>query len=311
MIMKALKNSQNAFFQYITLIILIILLIACQKEINLKIETTANRLLVDGEFTNETGIHTVKLFRPAGILNETPNIPVSGAKVIITEGTDTIHFTESIQPGVYNTIKECAGMGNKTYILSIKNIDIDSDGRPEEYTAKSKMPEPILMDSLKSERGIHPADKTNGINNYCYFRVTYNGPDYIYKYIEADNREIFNLSKRLGTGDLARFEREYQIVKPKTTDEYKKMSSFLHISEKDTLVTAGSLISFVCLNLNAEHFGFLKEFDNNTSYNLLDDNFYDQIKMPKNIPTNITPSNKAAGFFAVYSISRISKKLNN
>lgn len=309
--MNTLKNFRNTLSQYIKLTTLLVTIISCQKEINLKIETTANRLLVDGEFTNEMGIHTIKLCRPAGILNETPNIPVSGAKVIITEGTDTIHFTESVQTGIYNTSIECAGKSNKTYILTITNIDIDSDGLTEEYTAKGKMPEPIFMDSLRSVRGIHPVDKTKGINNYCYFKATINGPDYIYKYLEVDKRAISPLSKRLGTGDLARFERENKIVKPKAPDEYKKLGTFLHIPEKDTVIPSGSLITFVCLNLNAEHFEFLKEFDNNTSYNWLDDNFYDQIKMPKNIPTNITPSNKAAGYFSVYSISRISKKLDN
>ncbi len=307
--MNALKKFRTTLSQYIKLTPLLVILISCQKEINLKIETTANRLLVDGEFTNEMGIHTIKLYRPAGILNETPYIPVSGAKVIITEGTDTIYFTENLQAGVYNTIKECAGSSNKIYTLFIKNIDIDSDGIPEEYSAKGKMPEPILMDSLKSEKGMHPADKTKGINNYCYFKATINGPDYIYKYLEVDEQAIFRLSERLGSGDLARFEREYKIVKPTAPDEYKKLGTFLHIPEKDTIIPSGSLITFVCLNLTTEHFEFLKEFDSNTSSNLIDDNFYDQIKMPKNLPTNISPANKAAGYFSVYSISRISKKL--
>lgn len=310
--MITIKYKFCSRFSHISILsALIFLTISCQKEVELNIETNANRLLVNAEFTNEMDIHTVELLRPAGILNSNPAVPVSHARVIITDGVDTIHFAESTDPGIYNTLNACAGIPTKTYTLIINNIDIDNDGKNDEFTARCKMPEPVLMDSLRSERGLHPSDKTKGINNYCSFRITSQGPDYILRYVEVGSKAIRPLSEWLGSGDIGRFESEFKTVKPDAAGVFKNSGAYYQIPENDTIIQEGALITFVCLNLTAEHFTFLKEFDNNSSYDWLDDNLYDQIKMPKNLPTNLVPSNKAAGYFNVYSISRISKKLEN
>lgn len=287
--------------------LLILLLGSCQKEIELDIETSAKRLLVDAVFTTDTIVHTVKLSRAGSLLNNDAIIPVSGALVLITDGVDTIDFTESATAGTYQTASPCFGIGGKTYTLSVSQIDIDDDGNNDNFIASAKMPVPVTMDSLNSTRGLHIADKTKGINNYAYFRIPFLGPDYIYKYVEVNNVSIGALQSRLGSGEIARFESEYKITKPQSPDSYTKVSSYCQIPEKDMVVSKGDLITFVCLNFPSEYFSFLKELDNNTSSDLFTDNFYDQIKMPANVRTNIAPSSKAAGYFAVYSVSRISK----
>jgi hypothetical protein len=77
------------------------------------------------------------------------------------------------------------------------------------------------------------------------------------------------------------------------------------INERDTICIVG-------LNFNKDQYEFLKEFDNNiTSSNQFNnDNIYDQLKIPTNLPTNIEPADKAAGSFFVYSVSKISKVFN-
>jgi hypothetical protein len=50
------------------------------------------------------------------------------------------------------------------------------------------------------------------------------------------------------------------------------------------------------------------EFDNQTSSgDTFQDNLYDQLRIPYNLPTNIEPFDRAAGYFFIFSISRISK----
>jgi hypothetical protein len=307
--MKTFLNHKSPM-QMLICTLLILLLGSCQNEIELDIATSAKRLLVDAVFTTDTIVHTVRLSRTGSLLNDDAIIPVSGALVLITDGLDTIDFTESATAGTYQTAAPCFGIGGKTYTLSVTQIDIDDDGKNDSFTAAARMPQPVMMDSLKSSRGLHISDKTKGINNYAYFRVPFLGPDYIYKYIDVNKASVGALKGRLGSGEIARFQAEYKVTKPITPDTYTKMSSYCQVPEKDMPVSNGDAITFVCLNLTSEYFSFLKEFDNNTSSDLFTDNFYDQIKMPANVRTNISPAGKAAGYFAVYSVSRISAVLH-
>jgi deoxycytidine triphosphate deaminase len=80
-----------------------------------------------------------------------------------------------------------------------------------------------------------------------------------------------------------------------------------------SVINEGDTICIVGLNFNKDQYEFLKEFDNNTSSNnqFNSVNIYDQLKIPTNLPTNIEPADKAAGYFFVYSVSKISKVFND
>jgi len=97
-----------------------------------------------------------------------------------------------------------------------------------------------------------------------------------------------------------------KILNPGSVENY---SSYFAITvANNPAVVNGDTIRFICFNFTADQYEFLKEFDNNTSSDdTFGDNIYDQLKVPANLPTNIEPSNKAAGYFFIYSVSEISK----
>jgi hypothetical protein len=275
---------------------------------NIEIKTNDKRLLVDGEFTNDSVIQTIRLYCSGSLITGQPQTVVTGAKIYVTDKTDTFYYIENKDTlGLYQTSGKCCGKGGKNYFLSITNIDIDKDGIMDSYTANSLMPVPLKFDSLVSKRGLN-GDGNMAVNNFAYYKLYYNGPDYVYESELLNNDDnSTTITDRLGTGEFTRFENEYKVPKVPNPDSVINYGGYLSINTNTTVIK-GDTISFIFFNFTTEQFEFFKKFDNNTySGDQFQDNMYDQLKIPANLPTNIEPSDKAAGYFFVYSVSKISK----
>lgn len=103
---------------------LILFLLMCfwscerQTEWNLDDERL-NVIAVESTITTEQKAHAVKIYKPVKKLNETP-LPISGANVKISTGSDTFELTESnLNPGVYYTDSTFYAVQGNQYKLSI------------------------------------------------------------------------------------------------------------------------------------------------------------------------------------------------
>ena len=283
------------------------LLISCEQNVTIEIKTNDKRLLVDGEFTNDTIVHSIRLYSAGSFITGKPQTIVSGAKIFVTDGIETHEYVERKDTlGLYQTVGNIGGKGGHIYTLSITNIDIDNDGKMDSYTANNLMPVSITFDSLVSKRGLN-GDGNMAVNNYAYYKLYYNGPGYVYKFALLNNNvKTPTLTDRLGLGEIN--SQEYTVPKVVNPGSFINYLSYLSIN---STVVKGDTISFICYNFTTEQFEFLKEFDNNTnSKDPFIDNMYDQLKIPANLPTNIEPADRAAGYFFVYSVSKISKVFN-
>jgi hypothetical protein len=309
--LKSLNMNTIKFFEnkiFLIFSIIVFTGISCEQDLKIEITTNDKRLIVVGEFTSDTIIHSVNLYRSGSLITGSNQSVESGAKVYVTDKIDTFYYEENDStPGLYETLGKCYGKGGTVYYLSITNIDIENDGQMDSFSANVMMPVPIKFDSLVSKTGIN-GDGDMAVNNYAYYNVFYDGPDYIYKYTLLNNQSDYGtLSSRLGTGEISAFEREYKVPKVSYPDSFINYRSYLSINSE---VLKGDTITFICNNYTTNQFEFLQAFDNNASGDLFMDNFYDQLNVPSNLPTNIEPYNKAAGYFFVYSVSRINKVFN-
>jgi hypothetical protein len=294
---------------------------SCEQDLNIEIKTNDKRLLVDGEFTTDSVIHTIRLSCSGSLITGQPQTVVTRATIYVTDNTEIFYYIEMKDtPGVYQTSGKCCGKGGRTYSLTITNIDIDQDGKMDLYTANSLMPVPLKIDSLVSSRGLN-GDGNMAVNNYAYYKLYYNEPDYAYPFTLLNNQKTYGIIAdrnnninygtiidRLGTGEFTRFENNWKLPKvlnPESVVNYRSYNSI------NSTVLNGDTISFIIFNFTTAQFEFFKEFDKNTSSgNPFIDNIYDQLKIPSNLPTNIEPSDKAAGYFFIYSISKISNVFN-
>ena len=124
---------------------------SCREKIDLKLDSTYTRLVVEGSITDHAMAHTVVLTTTSDYLTTAPPPPVSGALVEITDGTQVYPLTET-SPGIYQTDPSVKGMAGKEYTLTIRGVDINGDGKDEIYTASEVMKPAWVIDSVVAEK---------------------------------------------------------------------------------------------------------------------------------------------------------------
>jgi hypothetical protein len=307
---RSKRNLINSHFMIPCFCLFVLSMISCQKSVDIDFQTNDRRLVVRGEFTNDTTVQSIRLYRSGSVTTGRPQTVVSGAKTFITDGIDTFTYLENPgSPGLYQTPRTCCGIGGHTYTLYISNVDIDGDGSDEEYTAQTMMPMPVRFDSLVSFYGVNGDNIAGTVANLGYYTTFYGGPDYLYDYVIVNNSDTLStISDNLGTGWLTTQESFYQAKKENVPGLTANGRAAFWIEPPRHVVKKGDTICIVGLNFNKDQYEFLKAFDNNTTGgSLMEDNVYDQLRIPANLPTNMQPSDKAAGYFLIYSVSRINR----
>ncbi|MFO8055126.1 MAG: DUF4249 domain-containing protein [Bacteroidales bacterium] len=127
---------------------LLLVLFSCEEKIELELDDSYERLVVEGTVTDRDTNHRIKLSKtaPYYTANQTPR--VSAAIVSISDGNNTYTFSEA-DPGIYESDISFAGVHGKTYTLTI-DLDEPVNG-VSVYTATDSMPEKLLLDSIRAE----------------------------------------------------------------------------------------------------------------------------------------------------------------
>jgi len=108
------------------------LLHSCKEEFDFnQITKGLERLVVEGYVTDTDSIHTIMISLSSDFISPQPAIPVTGAIVTVTDGTNHFSFSES-EPGIYKNVQYFNGEIGKTYSLSVSY-------KNETYSAQSKL----------------------------------------------------------------------------------------------------------------------------------------------------------------------------
>jgi hypothetical protein len=127
-------------FTYTLLGAVLLLGTACEKEIDLDLNGNDNKLVIEGVLTDTKGECSVKLSRTKAFNADNTFQGVSGASVQIFHDGDTTLLTET-STGVY-TAPELSGASGITYGLLVTLAG-------EQYTATSRMPSKVMLDTLR------------------------------------------------------------------------------------------------------------------------------------------------------------------
>jgi hypothetical protein len=121
-------------------IFLVFAFCSCQEVITLDLNSTASKMVVEGNVNNHPGPYTILLSTTTNYFAAaTPN-PLSGAKVAISDNaghSDTLHETS---PGTYQT-STLQGVTGRTYYLYVF-------ANSKKYTASAYMPDTVSIDSI-------------------------------------------------------------------------------------------------------------------------------------------------------------------
>jgi hypothetical protein len=130
----------------VLLLLLSIAIVSCQKVIDLELNSTQSRLVIQGNIYNSPGPYEVTITKTVDFDQSNEYPPVSNALVTIADNqgmTDTLKERSS---GQYMTDK-IVGIPGHTYTLVVEIQD-------DIYTAISTMPEPVEIDSIYSEDAV-------------------------------------------------------------------------------------------------------------------------------------------------------------
>lgn len=186
-------------YHLFTVLAAVLALSACQKVIDVKVNTSPSQMVIEGNITNLRELQVIKLSRSVAYTQTNTYPAVTGAKVVVTDNLGTTWTFTETTPGTY-TFGPVRGQVNRTYTLSV-NTDNAT------YTAASTMPATVKVDSLSL------ASITFGGKTRRHVAVHYNDPRGIanqYRYVLFVNgrqtKSIFVADDRLTDGNVIKDE---------------------------------------------------------------------------------------------------------
>jgi hypothetical protein len=275
-----MKYSNNLAFLFILLVTPVS---SCTERMDISLDDSAVRLVVEGSLTTDTMAHKILLTSTSGYFYNLPPQPVSGATVTISDGENILDLTE-ITPGVYQTAPSVHGIEGKTYTLNIKlNKQV---GGFSDYTASSKLYPVAKLDSINLL--YHPDWSSDGIWEVkCFVQDPPSADFYRFLILRNDTMITDTLDEWFVTDD--RF----------FNGNYVNGIAVCYLDQsiKEQRLIPGDSILVEMNNTGEGYANFLWESQSEIigSYPLF-------TGPPANIIGNI--SNGAIGFFAAYSVSR-------
>jgi hypothetical protein len=124
---------------------------SCTEKINLKLDTTYTRLVVDGFIRSDSGVYIVNLTKTSDYFANAPSPREVNATLTLSDGSNTFPLTETVpgQSGVYQTGSKFAGIRGKEYQLHITLAEAIAG--TNEYTASCKLESVTKLDSIQAE----------------------------------------------------------------------------------------------------------------------------------------------------------------
>jgi hypothetical protein len=269
---------------------LCIMIISCTERIDIELDESSVRLVVEGSVTTDTMAHKIVLTKTTSYFYDQESPSVQGASVSITAGERNIQLLEK-NPGEYYTDSTYFGLEGLTYKLKI--ILASPVGGHTEYLASAYMSNSVRIDSANlifhpewSDSGFYEVQcylKDPPTNDFYRFLIYKNGKmlsDTLDEWFVTDDR-FFNGSYINGAG-----------------------VAFLDQGSENEKLEAGDEITLELNILEQDYAGFL--WDAQSELRGSNPLFSGP---PANVKGNI--SNGAIGFFAAYTTSRIRIKVGN
>ena len=138
------SNALLKRFTYTFLSLSLLLTFAsCEKIIDVKLNTSANQLVIEGMITDQLGVQTITLSESVPYTNSNTYPAVTGAQVLVTDDNNqSWTFTET-KPGTYTFNSLKAEPGRKYTMKVVTNNTT--------YNASSTMPSAVALDSLTTK----------------------------------------------------------------------------------------------------------------------------------------------------------------
>lgn len=245
-----------------------ILFTSCEKVIDIDLKNSTQQIVIEANITNTNQQQTILLSKTANFSESNTFTKISGAVVTVVEEAGSTYTFAETSPGTYLSNSSFKGISGKNYTLNISSQSTN-------YTAQSKMPIPILLDTLLAENVffagedriiIKPQYKDpQGLGNYYHLKQFVNG---------IQTKGVFVFDDRFNDGGI--------ITRP-------LLNTDAAIKKGDTVTVELQCIDFATYKFYVG----LDAISNNNPFGST---------TPSNPPSNI--NNNALGYFAAHTVHR-------
>jgi hypothetical protein len=294
--MKKKTNQMNETTRPLKALLLATLLLvigACTEEVDIELDSSYARLVVDGQITTDTTTHYVKLTKTMDYFANRPAETVSGAEVRINNHL----LTESqSKPGLYLTEADFCGEVGKKYRLTIRDVDINNDGASEFYHASDSIHSIARADSIDLVYQEFAGGQMKMWAIHLYAQDPPEENHYLFKVYKNDTLVTDTIDEYVFQEDVT-FNGNYV---PGV------MVQSLDKSKKDERVRHGDVITLEANGISREYYKYIIEVTNESgASNPL-------FSGPRaNVRTNVKGGGNAVGFFRAFSINRMSLRIND
>lgn len=134
----------------LSIFLVIFILASCTERIEIELDSTYERLVVEGHITTDTTTHWVRLTHSKDYYSGDPVTGVQGAEVILHYENESLELTEnSSRPGYYETPSDFYGSFETVYSLEIHLKE--KIGEVSDYTADCQLRPVGTIDSIQVE----------------------------------------------------------------------------------------------------------------------------------------------------------------
>jgi hypothetical protein len=264
-----MKIHKAIFFIFL---LTIILFSACTKVIDINLNASAPRIIIEASLSDQPASCSVSLSKTVNY-NEANVFPaVSGAIVTISDNIgNSVTLTETT-PGKYSDAL-FQGVVGRIYTLSVS-----AEGKT--YSAVSTMPAPVSIDTIVQDSiSGNPFGQGSGPKD-IFVWVVYHDPPVItnyYRFVEVINHHV-------STGIFI------------SNDELRDGNYIARrISERDSTLRKGDSVTIQLQSIDKAVYNYLDQLEQVTG-----GGFGGQTATPANPISNI--DNEALGYFSVYSV---------
>lgn len=283
-----------------TLIILLVIigLTACTEKMRIDTQEGARLVGVSASITDEYKRHEVILSYTEDFYGGAPEM-ISNAIVYVIDGTDTIWFEESENPGYYLSVNEFAGQEEHQYHLSIDFSDEDGD---HHFYSDSKMNINITqIDSMKIKPWVfNSLEMKEYLGIYPYFQTTDDPKTYYMARIRRNNELIggdtltkCELFETYGYAGIY-FNGPLMVAIGGEFPIYG-----LHQTDSLEVLHHGDTVTLDLWSIPGEYAHYIYEIASSTGTNPM-------MGTPSNVRTNICPEGTAVGMFHASSLRQYS-----
>jgi hypothetical protein len=153
-----MKRSKDMIMNKILVLVLsVLVLVSCQKEIFIDLNTSDPKIVIEGEVMDMPGPYLVRLSRTVNFSEPNEFPPISDAIVIISDDAGYSEQLFEFQNGIYMT-HDIQGFAGRTYSLS---VTIEG----ETFTAQSTMPARVPLDGVEVINSFYSSSQ-DPANNY-------------------------------------------------------------------------------------------------------------------------------------------------